>query len=581
MPEATPASEALSAAAQRFWDGYLEAAPTWATVMGDRRFDDQLNDVTPAAIEREIAFFDGVVTEAQTIEEAGLTAVERVTRRMLIDEARENARSLRTRTHEWAVDPIFGPTMWLLDLVDYQTIRTPEDGRNLVTRWNGIGKFFDDVRANLREAAADGAVAAAKPVERILDVLDHLLEQPPEDWKLASPAAAAHDDWSERDLEAFRAALLESVRDVAVPAFRRYRETLVRAIAPIARPDDKPGLMHVPGGLQAYRDYIRVHTTLDLESEEIHATGLAESERIDREFVELGGRVFGTTDLQSTLAALRDDPRLRFDNADEVFETAKRSLARAQAAMSDWFGRIPGAACVIVPVPTHSERHQTIAYYSWPAMDGSRPGRYYINLYAPETRPRYEAEALAFHEAVPGHHLQIAIAQELPGLPAFQRALGSTAFAEGWGLYTERLSDEMGLYTGDMDRFGILSYDAWRAGRLVVDTGMHALGWTRQQAIDYLTAHTALGENNIVNEVDRYIVMPGQALAYKIGQLEILRLRDEAGRRLGPGFDIKTFHDTVLGSGAVSLPVLRDLVEDWLARAEAGAASPGGAGGSI
>ncbi len=190
-----------------------------------------------------------------------------------------------------------------------------------------------------------------------------------------------------------------------------------------------------------------------------------------REFVELGGRVLGTTDLKGTLAALRDDPRLRFDNADEVFETAKRSLVRAQAAMSDWFGRIPGAACVVVPVPSHSEQHQTIAYYSWPAMDGSRPGRYYINLYAPETRPRYEAEALAFHEAVPGHHLQIAIAQELPGLPAFQRALGSTAFSEGWGLYTERLSDEMGLYTGDMDRFGVLSYDAWRAGRLVVDTG--------------------------------------------------------------------------------------------------------------
>lgn len=583
MPDATPASAALSAAAQRFWDGYLEAAPTWATVMGDRRFDDRLSDVTPAAIEREIAFFDGVVTDAQALDEAGLSAVERVTRRMLIDEARSNARSLRTRTHEWSVDPIFGPTMWLLDLVDYQTIRTPEDGRNLVTRWNGIGKFFDDVRANLREAAADGTVAAAKPVERILDVLDHLLEQSPEDWKLASPAAASHDDWSEDDLAAFRAALLESVREVAVPAFQRYRDTLVRDIAPIARPDEKPGLVHVPRGLDAYRDLIRVHTTLDLEPEEIHATGLAEIARIDREFVELGGRVLGTSDLQATLAALRDDPRLRFDNADEVLETAKRSLTRAQAAMSDWFGRIPGAACVVVPVPTHSEQHQTIAYYSWPAMDGSRPGRYYINLYAPDTRPRYEAEALAFHEAVPGHHLQIAIAQELPGLPAFQRALGSTAFAEGWGLYTERLSDEMGLYTGDMDRFGILSYDAWRAGRLVVDTGMHALGWTRQEAIDYLKAHTALGENNIANEVDRYIVMPGQALAYKIGQLEILRLRDEARRRLGPAFDIKQFHDTVLGSGAVSLPVLRDIVEDWLVAAEAGAASQesGGAEGVV
>jgi uncharacterized protein (DUF885 family) len=569
---ATPASAALATASQRFWDGYLEASPTFATILGDRRFDDRLNDVTPAAIEREIRFFDGIVAEGQAIDDSGLTEVERVTRRMLIDEARESARSLRTRMHEWSVDPIFGPTMWLLDLVDYQAIRTPEDGANLVMRWNGIGKFFDDVRGNLREAAADGMVAAAKPVERTLDILDNVLELPPEEWKLAAPATAEHDDWSPHDLEQFRAALLEAVREVAVPAFRRYRDTIARDIAPLARPDDKPGLLHVPGGAEAYRDLIRVHTTLDLEPEEIHATGLAEIDRIDREFVELGKRVLGTTDLASTLAALRDDPRLRFDNADEVFETAKRSLARAQAAMTDWFGRIPGAACVVVPVPTHSQEHQTIAYYSWPAMDGSRPGRYYINLFAPETRPRYEAEALAFHEAVPGHHLQIAIAQELPGLPAFQRALGSTAFSEGWGLYTERLSDEMGLYTGDMDRFGILSFDAWRAGRLVVDTGMHALGWTRQQAIDFLQAHSALGENNIVNEVDRYIVMPGQALAYKTGQLEILRLRDEARRRLGPAFDIKAFHDTVLGSGAVSLPVLRDLVEDWLA-ASAGAAA--------
>jgi uncharacterized protein (DUF885 family) len=421
--------------------------------------------------------------------------------------------------------------------------------------------------ANLREAAADGYVAVSKPVERVLDVLEHLEATPVEDWKLAGPAADPHDDWTEADLQRFREALIEVVRDVAVPGFRRYRETLERAIRPVARSEDTPGLVHVPGGAAAYRDCIRVHTTLDLSPEEIHATGLAEIARIDAEFVELGGRVLRTKDLDSTLAALRDDPALRFETADEVFATAKRSLARATAAVTDWFGRVPGAACVVVPVPSHSAEHQTIAYYSWPAIDGSRPGRYYINLHAPETRPRYEAEALAFHEAVPGHHLQIAVAQELDGLPTFQRMLGSTAYAEGWGLYTERLSDEMGLYSSDMDRFGILSYDAWRAGRLVVDTGMHALGWTRQQAIDFLKAHSALAENNIVNEVDRYIVWPGQALAYKIGQLEILRLRTESKDRLGAAFDIKAFHDIVLGAGAVSLPALRGRVEEWLAAA--------------
>lgn len=556
--------DTLRALAERFWDQYLAYAPIWATILGDRRFDDRLDDVSPATHAAQVAWLDGVAAEARAIDPAGLSSMERVTRQMLIDEADGGARSIRTRINEWTVDPLQGPTQQLLDIVDYQPIRTPDDGKAMVERWRGMGRYLDQLGANLREAAADGYVAAAKPVERLVDILTHLDATPPDEWKLMAPAADDHEGWSEADLRRFRDGIREAVREIAIPAFRRYRETIERAVQPLARPDDRPGIVHLPGGAEAYRDMIRVHTTLERRPEEIHATGLAEIDRIDRELVELGGRVLGTKDLASTITALRDDPALKFRTADEVFETAKRSLARATAAVTDWFGRVPGAACVVVPVPSHSEAHQTIAYYSWPAMDGSRPGRYYINLYQPETRPRYEAEALAFHEAVPGHHLQIAVAQELEGLPAFQRMLGSTAFAEGWGLYTERLSDEMGLYSGDMDRFGILSYDAWRAGRLVVDTGMHALGWTRRQAIDFLTAHTALGANNIENEVDRYIVWPGQALAYKIGQLEILRLRAEARERLGAGFDIKDFHDVVLGAGAISLPALGGRVEGWI-----------------
>ena len=565
------ASEELRSLADRFWEGYLAAYPTWATVIGDRRFDDRLEDVSQDAIAGRIRWLDGIADAADGLDPEAIDPIEQVTRQMLMDEARGQADALRTGMHEWTVDPLGGPTVSLLDLVDYQPIRTPADGRALVARWRDIGRYLDQVRAGLREAADDGRTAVVTPVQRQLEVLESLDQTPPDQWKLAAPAGAAHDEWPERDLSAFQRDLVETVAEIAIPAFRRYRDTLQRDIAPVARSADRPGLLHLPGGADAYRTLIRVHTTLDLSPEEIHATGLREIERIDTEFVELGRRVLGTHDLDSTLAALRDDPRLRFDTAEEVFETAERSLARAQDAVAGWFGRVPAAACVVVPIPSHSEVHQTIAYYAWPAMDGSRPGRYYINLYAPDTRPRYEAEALAFHEAVPGHHLQIAVAQELPGLPAFQRMLGSTAFAEGWGLYTERLSDEMGLYTSDMDRFGILSFDAWRAGRLVVDTGMHALGWTRREAIDFLKRHSALGENNIANEVDRYIVWPGQALAYKVGQLEIVRLRREAEARLGASFDIKAFHDTVLGAGAVSLPVLRGLVASWL-EAEAGPA---------
>jgi uncharacterized protein (DUF885 family) len=213
----------------------------------------------------------------------------------------------------------------------------------------------------------------------------------------------------------------------------------------------------------------------------------------------------------------------------------------------------------------HEEKHSTIAYYRQPAADGSRPGRYYINTSAPETRPRYEAEVLAYHESIPGHHLQISIAQELEGLPEFRKHLGITAFTEGWGLYTERLADEMGLYTEDLDRIGVLSYDAWRACRLVVDTGMHAKGWTRAQAIGFMLENTALAENNIVNEVDRYIAWPGQALAYKAGQMEIRRLRGEAERRLGERFDLRAFHDAVLEDGAVSLETLRGTIRGFIA----------------
>ncbi|HEY4227586.1 MAG TPA: DUF885 family protein, partial [Candidatus Limnocylindrales bacterium] len=332
------AGDALRALSDRFWDEFLAAHPTWATVIGDRRFDAQLDDVSPEGTASRVGRLEDTIAAAAAIPIDELGPMERVTRQMLLDEAGGEAASLRTRLHEWTVDPLGGPTTSLLDLADYQTIRTPDDGRALIARWRDIGHHLDQYGANLREAAADGYVAAAKPVERLLDVLDHLDATPAEEWKLASPAAADHADWSDRDQREFRDDLLDAVRRSAVPGFRRYGETLRRTILPLARPNSRPGLCHLPGGAAAYRDCIRIHTTLDLEPEAIHATGLAEIERIDGEFVELGRRALGTTDLPSTLAALRDDPALRFETADQVFETAKRSLARAQAAVPAWFG---------------------------------------------------------------------------------------------------------------------------------------------------------------------------------------------------------------------------------------------------
>jgi uncharacterized protein (DUF885 family) len=373
-------------------------------------------------------------------------------------------------------------------------------------------------------------------------------------------------DLPEADRQRLAAEIHGAVADAIRPAFERYRRFLADELAPVARGDDRPGLGHVPGGPEAYARLVRAHTTLDLEPEEIHRTGLAEIERIDAEFGELGGRLLGTGDRHEVITRLRSDPALHFATAAEVFATAEASLARANAAIAEWFGRLPMTPCVVVEMGEHESKHSTIAYYREPAADGSRPGSYYVNTSEPATRPRYDAEVLAFHEAVPGHHLQIAIAQELEDLPAFRRLHGTTAYIEGWGLYSERLSEEMGLLSGDTDRFGILSFDAWRASRLVVDTGLHAMGWSRDRAIAFMVDHTALAENNIANEVDRYLAMPGQALAYKLGQLELLRLRDVAREALGTRFDIRSFHDVVLGQGAVGLRTLAAVVDDWVTR---------------
>jgi uncharacterized protein (DUF885 family) len=544
----------------------LREVPVWATVLGDRRYDDRLDDNSPQGLARNQQMLAGHLEAARAIDPTGLDDAERVTHQTLIDVLDGELHALRSGIQEWNVDPMSGPQTVFMDLPDYQTVTTPEDGRRMVARWRAMGPYLDQTIANLRESMADGRVSVARNVERTIDELEGLAACEVQDWKVADPAKLPLADWSDADRDRFRGEILAAVQDVIIPAFGRYQETLERRVLPGARSNDRPGLCHVPDGDAAYKDLIRYHTNLELDPNDVHRIGLEEIARIDAAFVELGGRLLGTRDLASTLAALRGDPKLRFTTADEVFETARRSLDRAKAAIPDWFGRLPVADCDVVPVPEHSQAHQTIAYYVQPALDGSRPGRYYINLYQPETRPRYEAECLAFHESIPGHHLQIAIAQELEGIPAFQRNLGSTAFTEGWGLYTERLSAEMDLYSGDLDRFGVLSYDAWRAGRLVVDTGMHALGWTRQQAIDYLHDHSALGDNNIENEVDRYIGTPAQALAYKVGQLELLRLREDARARLGDRFDIKAYHDTVLGHGAVSMPTLGALVEGWVTR---------------
>ena len=558
----------LARICHEYWEGTLKASPVTATTLGDRRYDAMLEDISPTGFELERKRLEGVLAQVRTVPEAGLPPTDLLTRSALIVELENGLAGLECHSEDWVVDPLGGPQVGFMNLPDVTAFQTPKHAADYVLRCRAIGPYLDQHRANLARGLDTGRVAARDQVRKVLESLDALLALPPDRWALCLPLEARHPDWPAAATASFRTDLTAAVRDVVKPAFARYRDFLREKVMPAARTQEKAGLTFLPGGPDCYRKQIRIQTSLDLTPEELHALGLAQVAKFRADLSDLGARALGTGDIGAIQRSLRGDSAMHFRTAAEVEGKAAEALSRATAAMPKWFGILPRTRCEVKVMGIHEAPNSTIAYYRQPATDGSRPGYYMINTYKPETRPRYEAEALAFHEAIPGHHLQIAIAQELTGVPEFRKHQGTTAYVEGWALYTERLADEMGLYSGDTDRIGMLSYDAWRSCRLVVDTGLHAMGWSRQRAIDYMLANSILAENNIVNEVDRYLTWPGQALAYKVGQLEILKLRDEGRRRLGARFDIKGFHDVVLRNGAVALPVLREQVEAYYAQVE-------------
>jgi uncharacterized protein (DUF885 family) len=373
---------------------------------------------------------------------------------------------------------------------------------------------------------------------------------PPASWSGATAFVAARD---------------RVIDDVVRPAVARYRDVLATEVLPHGRPDDRPGLCHLPGGDETYARLAKLHTTTGRTPEELHRTGLDQVARLADEYVTIGSRVFGTSDLSEIFQRLRTDPELRWSSAEELLTSARTAISRAEAAAPQWFGKIPSQSCVVEAVPADEAPGAVTAYYMQPALDGSRPGTYFANTHRAEERSRYTSEAVAFHEGVPGHHFQTTIALELTELPMLRRLAEFNAYIEGWGLYSERLADEMGLYSNDVTRLGMLALDSMRACRLVVDTGLHAKGWSHQQVVDYIAANSVLPMVEIVQETDRYIADPGQALAYMVGRLEIQRIRAEAERAAGDRFDIRGFHDLVLGNGPLPLTVLDDVVRGWVA----------------
>lgn len=560
------AGATLAALAARYWDARLEADPLEATEIGDRRFDDRLPDLSPEARDREMARLAVLRRQVEAVPATALGPGDRVTRALLLGEIDADLARGDCRLEDWSVDARDGLQVALMRLPELQPVRTPAEGRAMAARWQKMGPTIDQETANLRRGLAAGKVATAEEVRRVLGQLDALLAKPDAEWPIAKPAASPHPDWPAADRDAFSAGIAAAIATGARPAFERQRAALRREILPRARDEAHAGILNVPGGSACYGRLIKVHTSLDLSAEQIHRIGLEELARIQGEMARVGQRALGTASLPEIRRRLRADKTLFFRTREEILAAAEGALARAQAAEPRFLGKLPRTPCAVKPIEAFEEKDAPIAYYRPAAVDGTRPGAYFVNTSEPETRARYEVESLAFHEAVPGHHVQIAIAQELTGLPEFRKHIGVTAFVEGWGLYAEGLADELGLYSGPLARLGRLDFDAWRACRLVVDTGVHAFGWSRARAIAFLRENAVMADNNIINEVDRYIAWPGQALAYKIGEREIRRLRGDAERRLGPRFDLRAFHDVVLGGGAVSLPVLGDEVAAWAGR---------------
>jgi uncharacterized protein (DUF885 family) len=557
---------ALVALAAEYWELRLADDPLEATEIGDRRFDDRLPDLSPEARDRELAALRALRARVDALPPAALGAGDRVTRALLLGEIDAGIALGECKLDDWTVDARDGLQVAFLRLPSLQPARTVAEGRAMVARWGKMGATIDQETANLRRGLAAGKVATAEEIRRVLGQLDDLLAKRDADWPLRAPAAEPHPDWPPADRAAFVAGIDAAIAGGVRPAFERQRAALRGEIGPHARDQAHAGISNVPGGAACYPRLIQVHTSLPLGAEEIHRIGLEELARIQAEMQRVGQQALGTGSLAEIRRRLHGDPSLFFRTRAEIETAARGALARAQAAEPRFLGKLPRTPCVVKPIEPFEERDAPIAYYRPAAVDGTRPGTYFVNTSEPTTRARYEVEALAFHESVPGHHIQISIAQELTGLPEFRKHAGVTAFVEGWGLYAEGLADELGLYSGPLERLGRLNFDAWRACRLVVDTGIHALGWSRARAIAFMTDNAVMAENNILNEVDRYIAWPGQALAYKIGEREIRRLRAGAEQRLGPKFDLRAFHDLVLGGGAVSLPVLREEVEAWAGR---------------
>ena len=554
--------KALNELFHEYWDANLENSPEFASTIGDSRFNDKISDVSVKAFNNWLATEQTFLMRLAAIDPTGLTDQEKTSRDLLLRDLAQDQEAAEFKEWEMPVSQMGGIYSDYPQLVAQLNFATVKDYDDWIARLHAIPKAFEQTTTNMSIGMDDHREPPKSLLEKALDQVKELANQKPEDSPLAMPLKKFPASIAAPEQERIKAEMLRALSREVLPAYQRFARFLEVTYIPAGR--DDPGIWALPDGAKYYQFLIRRTTTTDLTADQIHQVGLDEVKKDEAEMLAIAQKL-GFQDLKTFQASLKDNPRMHPTSGEALLDAYRKDLAPMQAKLPQLFGRLPKAPFEVAAVPAYREKTAPAAYYEPGTPDGSRPGRLRINTYNATQRNLYDAESIAYHEGIPGHHLQISIAQELEGFPQFRKFEFYTAYAEGWGLYAERLGKDVGFYQDPYSDYGRLEGDIWRAIRLVVDTGVHSKHWTRDQMVQFFHDHSGIDETNVQAETDRYIAWPSQALAYKVGQLKLLELRDRAKKALGDKFDIRGFHDQVLDSGGLPLDVLSARIDAWIA----------------
>ena len=554
-------AEALHRLFASEWDYQMQRNPTWASKLGDRRWNDRWEDVSLEAIRKDHEHDFETLDRLRRIDRSKLSSKDQLNYDLF---EWEHKISIEGYGYQWYLIPLNqrGGIQTSDDLANSLRFETAKDYEDWTQRLRAFPTYLDQTMALMREGMRERMLLPAVIMQRIPAQIDKQIVKGPTASPFYKPFQRFSAGISEGDRSRLSAAAKEAIASGVIPAFQRFKQFFVDEYLPACY--DQVGIWQLPNGQAMYAYFVREYTTTNLTPEQVHQMGLREVARIHAEMLDVLRQVGFKRTLQDFFKFLRTDPRFYYTTPDQLLAAYRATAKRIDPNLVKTFRLLPRMPYGVEPIPAAVAPDTTTAYYDGGAADGSRAGTLFVNLYKPETRPSWEMMTLVMHEGVPGHHLQMSLAMEQGELPNFRRYGYLPAFGEGWGLYAESLGYALGLYDDPYSKFGQLTYDMWRAVRLVVDTGIHAMRWDRQRAIDYFMENAAKQELDVTNEIDRYIAWPGQSLAYKVGELKIVELRERSKQALGPKFDLKEFHEVVLKDGAVPLDILERNVDDWI-----------------